>query len=135
MLPDKMTFEVVTPERKVLSTTVDEVILPGEMGYFGVLPGHTPFLTSLSIGEAMYRAGDRKRFLALNQGFVEVLPEKVIVIAETAEMAEEIDINRAMEKKSQAEEVLRMKKGDTHFRIAEIRLKKALTRISVSKKI
>lgn len=135
MLPDKMTFEVVTPERKVLSTTIDEVILPGDMGYFGVLPGHTPFLTSLSIGEGMYRIGDKRKFLALNQGFAEILPEKVIVIAETAEMAEEIDIHRAREKKAEAEEVLRLKKGDTHFKVAEVRLKKALTRISVSKKI
>lgn len=134
MLPEKMTLEVVTPERKVLSTTIDEAILPGEMGYFGVLPGHTPFLTSLSIGEAMYRIGNQKKFLALNQGFVEVLPEKVILIAETAEVAEEIDIERAMKKKAEAEEVLRLKKGDTHFKVAEVRLKKALTRISVSKK-
>lgn len=135
MLSDKMTFEVVTPERKVLSSTVDEVILPGEMGYFGVLPGHTPFLTSLSIGEAMYRAGSQKKYLALNGGFAEILPEKVIVIAETAEKAEEIDINRALEKKTQAEEVLRFKKGDAKFKVAEARLKKALTRISVCRKL
>ncbi len=135
MLSDKMTFEVVTPERKVLSVTVDEVILPGEMGYFGVLPGHTPFLTSLSIGEGMYRIGDQKKYLALNSGFAEILPEKVIVIAETAEMAEEIDVNRALAKKTQAEEVLQLKSGDAQFKLAEVRLKKALARISVSRKL
>ncbi|MEW5806908.1 MAG: F0F1 ATP synthase subunit epsilon [Acidobacteriota bacterium] len=130
-----MTFEVVMPERRVLSATVDEVVLPGKMGYFGVLPGHAPFLTSLSIGLITYRIGERSHYIAVSWGFCEVLYDKVIVLAETAEKAEEIDLQRALDKKQQAEEILRLKKGDLEFKTAEIRLRKALARIEAHGKL
>ncbi len=129
MLPEKLKFEVVTPERKVLSETVDDIILPGKMGYFGVRPGHTPFLTSLFPGLITYTAGGKKMYMAVSWGFCEVLQERVIVLAETAERADEIDVERARGKRAQADEVLKLKRGDAEFRVAEVRMKKALARL------
>ncbi len=129
MLPEKLKFEVVTPERRVLSETIDEVILPGRMGYFGVRPGHTPFLTSLSVGLITYKTGGTTKYMAVSWGFCEVLQERVIVLAETAERADEINVERARDKRAQAEEVLKLKRGDAEFRVAEVRMKKALARL------
>jgi F-type H+-transporting ATPase subunit epsilon len=102
-LPTKLTLEVVTPERKILSETVDEVVLPGRDGYLGVLPGHAPLLTSLRIGEVEYRQGGEKSYLSLAWGFAEILPEKVTILADVAERPEEIDIERAKAKKEEIE--------------------------------
>src|SRR4029453_8150063 len=77
--------EIVTPERKILSETVDEVVLPGRDGYLGVLPGHAPLLTSLKIGEVEYRQGSEKSYLSLAWGFAEILPDKVTILADVAE--------------------------------------------------
>src|SRR5918912_525602 len=91
----RIQLEVVTPERQVLSVEVDEVTAPGALGYFGVLPGHTPFITTLGLGELGYRIGNHWEYLAITWGYAEVLPNKVSLLAQTAEMAEEIDIERA----------------------------------------
>jgi F-type H+-transporting ATPase subunit epsilon len=134
MTSDKIDLEIVTPERRVLSETVDEVVLPGSEGYFGVLPGHAPFLTSLGVGIATYRVGDRKRYLAVAGGFVEVVDNRVSVLAETCERAEEIDLGRAQRAKQQAEaELTRGDASDSEFRRAEVQLKKAIARIEVTK--
>ena len=106
MAVDKIDLEVVTPERLVLSETVDEVILPGGDGYLGVLPGHAPLLTSLMAGEVSYRVGDRTRYLAVSGGFAEVLRNKVTVLAETCERAEEIDLDRAKRARERAEKAI-----------------------------
>src|SRR5436190_10197720 len=98
-LPTKLTLEVVTPERKILSEVVDEVVLPGRDGYLGVLPGHAPLLTSLKIGQVEYRQGSEKSYLSLAWGFAEVLPDKVTILADVAERPEEIDVERAKAKK------------------------------------
>src|ERR1700750_3303687 len=103
-LPTKLTLEIVTPDRSLVTETVDEVELPGSQGYFGVLPGHTPLLATLSVGELWYRTGADKHFLAIAFGFVEVLPARVTVLAQIAEKAEEIDVARAEAAKRRAEE-------------------------------
>src|SRR6478752_529705 len=105
-LPTKIALEIVTPDRILVTTQVDELLLPGTEGYFGVLPGHTPLLSTLQVGEMWYRIGQEKHFLAVAFGFVEVLPDRVTVLARIAERAEEIDVSRAEEAKRRAEERL-----------------------------
>src|SRR5215216_2052077 len=103
-LPTKLTLEIVTPDRSLVTEQVDEVQLPGSEGYFGVLPGHTPLLSTLQVGELWYRVGQDKHFLSIAFGFAEVLPERVTVLAQIAERAEEIDVARAEAAKRRAEE-------------------------------
>ena len=131
MALEKLDLEIVTPERLVLSETVDELVLPGSEGYLGVLPGHAPLLTALVPGAISYRAGGRKRLLAVSGGFVEILRGRVTVLAETCERAEEIDVERAQRAKKRAEAILKGQASESEFRRAEVKLKKALTRIQV----
>ena len=102
-LPTKLTLEIVTPERSLVSQLVDEVQLPGSEGYFGVLPGHTPLLTTLQVGELWYRIGQEQQHLAVAFGFAEVLPERVTVLAQIAEKPEDIDVPRAEAARKRAE--------------------------------
>src|SRR6266849_3969210 len=95
MLPEVLTLEVVTPDRAVVHEAVTEVQLPGSEGYLGILPGHTPLLTELGTGALSYRQGAQTRRVAVSGGFAEVLPDRVIVLADVAERAEEIDVERA----------------------------------------
>ena len=134
MTADKLDLEIVTPERRVLSETAEEVVLPGSEGYFGVLPGHAPLLAALGVGEVSYRAGDRTRFLVVSGGFAEVLDNRVSVLAETCERAEEIDVDRASLSKRTAEGQLERKEiSESEFRMAEVRLKRAIARIEVTR--
>jgi F-type H+-transporting ATPase subunit epsilon len=94
-LPEKIELQVVTPERHILSEDVDSLEMPGKDGYLGILPGHAPLITELGVGILTYRAGAETRFLTVMCGFAEVLPDRVIVLAEVAERAEEIDVARA----------------------------------------
>src|SRR5215813_3199404 len=94
-MADRLTLEIATPTRLVVAETVDEIVIPGSQGYFGVLPGHAPFLTTLGIGELMYRIGRDEHYLAVAKGFAEVRNDKVIVLADTAERPAEIDRARA----------------------------------------
>src|SRR6478672_629294 len=105
-LPTKLTLEIVTPDRSVVTEQVDEVQLPGAEGYFGVLPGHTPLLAALQVGELWYRVGQERHYLAVAFGFAEVLPERVTVLAQVAERAQDIDIERAERARKRAEEQL-----------------------------
>src|SRR5918992_2864645 len=105
-LPTKLTLEIVTPDRSIVNEQVDEVQLPGSEGYFGVLPGHTPLLATLQVGEMWYRIGSEKHYLAIAFGFVEVLPDRVTVLAQIAERAQEIDVPRAEAARKRAEERL-----------------------------
>ena len=129
-MTDKLDMEVVTPERRVIAETVEEVILPGTEGYLGVRPGHAPLLTGLSVGELAYRVGDTFRYVAVSGGFVEVLRHRVSVLAETAERAEEIDVERAENARKRAEDRL-ASSSDTAFERASAKLKRAVTRIQV----
>ena len=134
MLPGKLHLELVTPERRVLTAEVQEVVLPGEIGYFGVLPGHAPLLSSLEIGAVMYRIGSRKEFLATSNGFAEVLPERVLILVDTAEKAEEIDSERARGSLERAQERLRKWESNLYFWRARASLQKAFIRIRVGGK-
>ncbi|HEV8375040.1 MAG TPA: F0F1 ATP synthase subunit epsilon [Candidatus Polarisedimenticolia bacterium] len=130
MLPEKIQLEIVTPERAVFSESVDEVILPGAQGYLGVRPGHAPLLATLKVGSISVRKGSEIQHLAVSWGFAEVLPDRVSILAETAEPAEEIDMDRAVRAKERAEK--RLKQPDADFRRAQVALEKALSRIQVA---
>jgi F-type H+-transporting ATPase subunit epsilon len=104
-------LEIVTPEKKVVDTSATEVQIPGKNGYLGVLPGHAPLITELAIGEITFRAGADEQRLAVAWGFAEVLPDKVTILAETAERPSEIDVERARKAKERAEQ--RLTSGDT----------------------
>ena len=124
-------FEVVTPDRKVLSTEAFECIVPGTEGSFGVLPDHAPLLTRLGIGELSYRDASGWHYLSAAEGTVEVLPNRVTVIASLCESATEIDVERARLAKERAEEARKQvaKTSDRDMMMIEIALKKALTRL------
>ena len=94
-LPEKIELQVVTPERHILSEDVDALEMPGKDGYLGILPGHAPLITELGVGVLTYRKGNETRYLTVMYGFAEVLPDRVIVLAEVSERAEEIDRVRA----------------------------------------
>jgi F-type H+-transporting ATPase subunit epsilon len=105
-MSDTFQLEIVTPEKRVVDTAAEEVQIPGKNGYLGVLPGHAPLITELGVGEIQYRAGGRDQRLAVAWGFAEVLPDKVTILAETAERPEEIDVERARRAKEKAEQLL-----------------------------
>src|ERR1700750_3459090 len=102
-LPTPLELQIVTPDRLILKDRVDEVEIPGSEGYFGVLPGHTALLALLGAGELWYRKGQEKFYLAVAFGFAEVLPDRVTILAQIAERAEEVDISRAEAAKARAE--------------------------------
>jgi F-type H+-transporting ATPase subunit epsilon len=131
-LPAHLTLEIVTPDRQILNDEVDEVEVPGADGYFGVLPGHTPLLASLQVGELWYRKGAEKSYLSIAFGFAEVLPERVIILARIAERAEEIDVGRAEAEKDRAEVHLATETSTADFERARISMMKALVRLQVA---
>ena len=128
-------LEVVAPDRRVLQIAVDEVVLPGSEGYLGVRPGHTPLLTALGIGELSYVQAGQTQYLALAQGFAEILPDRVSVLCKAAETPGEIDVSRAEASKTRAERSLSEAAGgvDDGLDRAEVRLKRALNRITVAR--
>jgi len=134
MAAEKIELEITTPERLVLLETVDEVVLPGNQGYLGVLPGHAPLLTGLSAGELAYRVGNRYNYLAVSTGFAEILRDKVSVLADTAERAEEIDLARAESAREQATKSMSDRASDLEFRKAGVKLRKATARIKVKQR-
>ncbi len=133
MLPQKIVLEVVTPERRLLTREVDEVILPGSEGYLGVRPGHTPLLTALGVGALSWRSTDRVGAIAISKGYAEVLPDRVSVLAEIAELEEEIDVDRAEAAREQAEKML-SHAGDPHldFEQARAALERARNRVAIA---
>ena len=134
-MAEKLKVELVTPYKKVLSEEVDEITATGALGEFGVLPGHAPFLTSLKIGELSYKKDGALQHLALNWGYFEVENDKVTVLVETAERADEIDLERAKAALSRAETQLKsITPEDRSFRIYEAALERALVRVQVAGK-
>jgi F-type H+-transporting ATPase subunit epsilon len=131
-LPTSIELQIVTPDRLLVREQVDEVEIPGSEGYFGVLPGHTPMLASLAVGELWYRKGQEKTYLAIAFGFAEVLPDRVTILAQLAERAEDIDITRAEEAKKRAESRLTQTKGDLDYERARAALTKSLARLQVA---
>jgi F-type H+-transporting ATPase subunit epsilon len=131
MLPEKLSLEIVTPDKLVLTEGVDEVVMPSTEGYLGVRPGHCPLLCSLDAGEIAYTVGSQEKYLAVSGGFAEVLPDRVSILAETCEPGEEIDVERARRAQERAEAAMRAQASEIEFRHAEIDLKKALSRLRV----
>jgi len=136
MLPESIELIVVTPERQLLQETVVEVTIPGLDGALGILPGHAPLITELGIGELSYRTRTSSQpiLLAVLRGFAEVLPERVTLLAETAERAEEIDLARAEAAKARAERRLASSDTNIDWDRATIALQRAVIRIQVARK-
>ena len=131
----KMLLEIVAPSRQVVrSERVDEVIAPGSEGEFGVLPGHTPFLTTLKVGMLSYREGAQWHHLAVEWGYAEVGPDRVVILAEGADRASEIDLSEARLAKERAEKALSEKLEHSDYEKARIELLRAMVRIQVAEK-
>ena len=131
-IPSHIALEIVTPERAILHDSVDEVEIPGADGYFGVLPGHTPLLAALQVGQLWYRKGQDITFVSIAFGFAEVLPDRVTILAQIAERAEEINVERAQAERARAEAELARKPSDVEMERARVSLMKALTRLQVA---
>ena len=136
MLPEAIELIVVTPERQLLRETVVTVNIPGPDGQLGILPGHAPLITELGIGELSYRTATSSKptTLAIISGFAEVLPDRVTVLAETAERAEEIDLPRAEAALARAEKRLAAPEPNIDWDRASIGLQRAVIRIQVARK-
>jgi F-type H+-transporting ATPase subunit epsilon len=125
---------IVTPERSLVHEKVDELQIPGSAGYFGVLPGHAPLFSELKVGEVSYRQGDRWFYVSVAWGFVEVQSNEVRILAETAERAHEIDLERATRAKQRAEQRIAKGGDDVDYARALISLERALIRIQIASK-
>jgi F-type H+-transporting ATPase subunit epsilon len=132
-MAETIQLEIVTPERLVVNETAEYIEIPGRSGHLGVLPGHAPLITELAVGEISYRSGNQTKRLAVAWGFAEVLHNKVTILAETAEKAEEIDTARAEAAKKRAEAELQKAgaEGDTQ---AQAALDRANARLDVAGK-
>jgi F-type H+-transporting ATPase subunit epsilon len=136
MLPTAIELEVVTPERHVLHETVQSVEMPGKEGYLGILPGHAPLLTELGVGILSYVAGATTRFLTVIGGYAEVLPDRVIVLAEISERAEEINVERTRAAEGNARaEIAKAGAGDKEWYDASFKLERALVRQQAAAKV
>lgn len=129
---DTFQFEIVTPEKLVVRDQAEEMQIPGKNGYLGILPGHAPLITELGVGEISYRSQGYTHRFAVAWGFAEVLPDKVTILAETAERAEEIDVKRAEEAKQRAEQHLKSGDPNTDYPRAELALQRAESRLRVA---
>ena len=133
-MADTFQLEIVTPEKMVIRDVAEEMQIPGKDGYLGILPGHAPLITELAIGEITYRKDTRIHHLAVAWGFAEVLPDKVTILAEAAERAEEIDAIRAQESKQRAETKLTSCNTEEEFKRTAGDLRRAETRLEVAAK-
>jgi F-type H+-transporting ATPase subunit epsilon len=132
-MADTFQLEIVTPEKQVVrDVSAEEAQVPGLDGYLGILPGHAPLITELKAGELTYRAGGTTHTLAVAWGFAEVLPDKVTILAETAERPQEIDVPRAEKAKARAEDRLKSNNPEIDYDRAEDALQRAETRIKVA---
>jgi len=132
-IPKSIRLEFVTPERAIAHEDVDEVELPGEEGFFGVLPGHAPLLAALKPGEMWYRKGAATTYAFLGGGFAEVTPDRVSILAPVAERSEDIDLARAEAAKRRAEERMAKPMPDADFERARIALLRAISRLDIAK--
>ena len=132
-MAEKLFLEVVTPQKAIVSEEVEIVVAPGSEGEFGALQGHTTFLTSLKLGTLRYKdANGKERLLFINGGFAEVLPNKVTILAESAERRQDIDVTRAQKAKDRAEQRLSTKASDLDLVRAEVALRRAVDRIKIA---
>jgi F-type H+-transporting ATPase subunit epsilon len=131
-IPSHIQLQIVSADRSLVNEQVDEVEIPGSDGFFGVLPGHTPLLAVLGMGELWYRQGQEKHYLSIAFGFAEVQPDRVTILAQMAEKADEIDVARAEAAKKRAEERMVKSTVDMDFERARIAMMKALIRLQVA---
>ena len=135
MLPETIALEVVTPSRHVLTETVTAIEMPGKDGYLGILPGHAPLITLLGIGILTYQQGAVAHYLTVIKGYAEVLPDRVIVLAEISERAEEIDLARARTALERAQSELgKAGSADVDWQAASFALQRALIRVQAASK-
>ena len=134
-LATHLTLEIVTPDQAVVREAVDEIQIPGSEGYLGVLPGHTPLLTSLQVGELWFRQGDDTSYVAVASGVAEILPDRVTILAQIAERAEDIDTDRAQEAERRARKRLTKSVEDVDFERARTAELKSLVRLRGASKI
>ncbi len=133
-MADSFKLEIVTPEKKVVDTAASEAQIPGKNGYLGIMPGHAPLITELSVGEITYRTDSTEHVLAVAWGFAEVLPDKVTILAETAERPSEINADRARQAKERAEQRLTSSNTEVDVDRALDSLHRAETRLDVAGK-
>jgi len=135
MLPESIELEVVTPQRHVLQKTVRAVEIPGKEGYLGVLPGHAPLITELGIGVLSYRSDSETRYMSVIDCYAEVLLDRVIVLAEVSELAEEIDVARTRAALERAKsEVGKTDAKDPEWDRANLALQRAMVRLQAASK-
>jgi F-type H+-transporting ATPase subunit epsilon len=130
---DTFQLEIVTPVKLVVKEAAEEAQIPGLSGYLGILPGHAPLITELAVGVITYKAGGTTHTLSVAWGFAEVLPDKVTILAEAAERPQEIDVERAQEAKTRAEQLLKSNDPKVDYSRAEEALQRAETRLNVAK--
>jgi F-type H+-transporting ATPase subunit epsilon len=133
-MADTFQLEIVTPEKLVVRDSASEAQIPGRNGYLGVLPGHAPLITELGAGEISYRADGQLHRFSMAWGFAEILPDRVTVMAETVEPAEEIDISRAQQSLVKAEELLKTAQSEEDFAAATAKIQRAEARIDVAQR-
>jgi F-type H+-transporting ATPase subunit epsilon len=134
-MADTFQLEIVTPERELVRTQAEEVQIPGKNGYLGILPGHAPLITELAVGEIVYRLGEQTERFACAWGFAEVLPDKVTILAESAERPKEIDVPRAEQALRKGEENLQQADTPEEVDRALDRIQRAQVRIEIAKKV
>lgn len=132
-MADTFQLEIVTPDKLVVNEVAEEAQIPGKSGYLGILPGHAPLITELGVGEISYRTPGGTRYLAVAWGFAEVLPEKVTILAESAERAADIDKERARKAQQRAEDRLKQG-GELDYDRAASALQRATSRLEVAEK-
>ncbi len=134
MESDKILLEIASPYRQVLNIEVDEVIAPGEEGQFGVLPGHTPFLATVTVGQLIYRQGNQLKYVAVSHGYAEVEYHRVIVLLDAAELPDEIDLERAEKARLRAEgRLAELNQEDRDYFEELAALDRAMNRITIAK--
>ena len=131
-MADTLHLQIVTPDKLLVRDDADQVQVPGKSGYLGILPGHAPLITELMIGEISYSHAGTAHYFAVAWGFAEVLPDKVTILADSAERAEDIDVKRAQEAKARAEEALRQAPADLDYDKVNFALRRAEVRLEVA---
>jgi F-type H+-transporting ATPase subunit epsilon len=131
-MPDTFQLEIVTPTKLLVKDAAEEAQIPGLSGYLGILSGHAPLLTELAVGVITYKSNGTTHMLSVAWGFAEVLPDKVTILAETAERPQEIDVARAQKAKDKAEQLLKSNDPQIDYTRAEDALHRAETRLSVA---
>jgi len=134
-IPEKIHLEIVTADKQVYSGDVDSIIVPARTGYLGILPGHAPLLAELGIGEITFTSGETIEDVFCSWGFLEVLPDRVVILAQTAELSSDIDLKRAEEAKTRAEKLLKSGDPNVDYFAVELAMMRAINRINAAQSV